>query len=200
MSANPPSLGASAPRAGLCNKFQTGWQSGGVKMKKDRKKDQGFSYRGAGEGEVFGNRARAGAFRVKAGSWKNLCAAGGLTCCGQDARGPLGRRGWGRMGSGFGRLLGFTEKALKTAGGIGRLAAWTGDGVRWRERGTFVVKMTPLNPRISRLPTLVAGCRRLPPLIFRCVYFRGVCTRVFAAVRCPQLLLAFWPGPRGVIW
>src|SRR6266849_10896154 len=40
----------------------------------------------------------------------------------------------------------------------------------WRESGSWVVKMTSLKPRISRLPTLAAGCRRLPPLIFRCVF------------------------------
>ncbi|MDB6068750.1 MAG: hypothetical protein JWR26_4958 [Pedosphaera sp.] len=50
-----------------------------------------FNHRGTGVREVLSHRARAGAFmRVKAGSWKNICAAGDLTCCGQDARGPFG--------------------------------------------------------------------------------------------------------------
>ncbi|MDB6064548.1 MAG: hypothetical protein JWR26_756 [Pedosphaera sp.] len=144
-----------------------------MKMKKDKKKDQGLNHNWTGGGEVLGHRARAGAFRVKAGRGKHFGVVGDLTCCGQDARGPLGGRGLGggRRVGGFGRLLGFGEKVLKTAGGIGLSATWTGDGVKWRERGAWVVKKAPLKLRISRLPTLIAGCRRLPPPIFRCVYF-----------------------------
>ncbi|MDB6066936.1 MAG: hypothetical protein JWR26_3144, partial [Pedosphaera sp.] len=85
----------------------------------------------------------------------------------------LGRRGLGggrRVGD-FGLLWGFGGKALKAVGGIRLPAIWTGDGVMWRERGAWGVKKAPLKPRISRLPTLIAGCRRLPPLIFRCVFF-----------------------------
>ncbi|MDB6067632.1 MAG: hypothetical protein JWR26_3840 [Pedosphaera sp.] len=141
-----------------------------MKMKKDKKKDRNLESRGTGGGEVFGNRARAGAYRVEAGRWKPFGAMGDLTSCGQDARGPWGGRGLGggRRVGGFCRLLGFGEKALKAVGGIGLLATWTGEGVKWRKSGAWMVKKAALKPRISRLPTLADACRRLSPVAAGC--------------------------------
>ncbi|MDB6067627.1 MAG: hypothetical protein JWR26_3835 [Pedosphaera sp.] len=121
---------------------------------------------GTGGGEVFGNQAGAGAFGVKAGSWRNLGAAGGLTCCGQDARGPLGGRGLGggRRVGGFCGLWGFGGKALKTVGGTGWLATWTLGGcevARKRrlggEKGSFKAPDQPLAAVYRRLPPVAAA-------------------------------------------
>ncbi|MDB6067107.1 MAG: hypothetical protein JWR26_3315 [Pedosphaera sp.] len=164
----------------LCNKFQTGWQSGGVKMRNDRKKDQKFNPGGTGGGEVFGNLARAGAFRVEAGRWKRFGAMGDLTCCGQDARGPLGRRGLcgGRRVGGFCGLWGFGERALKTAGGIRLLATWTLGGCEVArkgrlggEKGSFEAPDQPL-AAVPRAGPVAAGCRRLFFNVFFCAFAR----------------------------
>ncbi|MDB6063803.1 MAG: hypothetical protein JWR26_11 [Pedosphaera sp.] len=143
-----------------------------MKMKNDRKKDQSLNQRGTGGGEVFSNRAGTGAFRVKMASWKNLSAAGDLTCCGRDARGPLGGRG--RRVGGFGRLLGVGEKALKPVGGVRRLATWTLGGCHVaRKRRLGGEKASFKGPD----QPLAAAYRRLPPVaaayFSMCLFFRA---------------------------
>ncbi|MDB6068142.1 MAG: hypothetical protein JWR26_4350 [Pedosphaera sp.] len=159
-----------------------------MKMKNDKKEDQGFSPRGTGGGEVFGNRARAGAFGVKAGSWRNLCAAGDFTCCGQDARGPWGGRGlgegrmampwvrsWrpvvavcpegaGRAGVGgevFGHRAGAGEQALKTAGGTRLPVTWTLGGCQVARKGRWGGEKGSFKAPDQ---PLADACRRLPPV------------------------------------
>ncbi|MDB6067911.1 MAG: hypothetical protein JWR26_4119 [Pedosphaera sp.] len=151
-------------------------------MKNDEKRDQSLDLGWTGGGEVLGNRAGTGAFRVKAGSGKNLCAAGDLTCCGQDARGPLGRRGLGggRRVGGFGRVLELEEKALKS---VGRLDLERCEVARMGRLGgendSFKAPDQPL----------ADAYRRLPPLIFRCVFFRGCPT--LRGCRSP---VSIWAG------
>ncbi|MDB6063935.1 MAG: pyrC [Pedosphaera sp.] len=135
-------------------------QSGGVKTIKDEKKDQSLDLGWTGGGEAFGNQARAGAFMVKAGRGKHFGARGDLTRCGQDARGPLGRRGLGggRRVGGFCRLLGLGEKALKSAGLLDlERCELARKGRLGGENDSFKTPDQPLADAYRRLPPVAAA-------------------------------------------